>query len=90
MEIQPGKQGSSSGALSLERLLSDGVWQGFIHKVFWSREGYIWNGEPQRELTMIVEPMGASVSPLIVSDATTAYAGDKRGLSHSRLVENRQ
>ena len=36
---------------------------------------------------MIVEPMGASVPPLIVSDATNTYVDDGRGLSHPWLLE---
>jgi hypothetical protein len=61
----------------------DGVWAGlpdnpggYTQKVFWWREGYIWNEEPEPNLIVTGERLDASSPPLIVSKATNAYAGD--------------
>ena len=64
-------------------LTKAGVWYGLPHnpagytqKIFWWREGYLWNEEPEPELTVTGERLDASASALIVSRATNAYAGD--------------
>jgi hypothetical protein len=64
-------------------LPKDGVWyalphnpEGYTQKIFWWREGYIWNEEPQPDLTVTGERLDASAPPLIASKATNAYAGD--------------
>jgi hypothetical protein len=61
----------------------NGIWSGLPHnpegytqKVFWWREGYVWNEEPEPALTVTGERLDASAPPLIVSKATNAYAGD--------------
>ncbi len=61
----------------------DGIWYGLPHnpegytqKVFWWREGYVWNEEPQPALTVTGERLDAAAPPLIVSEATNAYASD--------------
>lgn len=65
------------GSPSLWAMLpSDGIWRGSIHKVFWWRDGYVWNEEPQPALTVTAERLDAAVPPVIVSRATNAYAGD--------------
>ena len=50
--------------------------QGYTQKVFWWREGYIWNEEPQPELIVSGERLDAAAPPLIASEATNAYAAD--------------
>jgi hypothetical protein len=72
--------GSSSLWTDLPR---DGIWyalphnrEGYTQKIFWWREGYIWNEEPQPELTVSGERLDAAAPPVIVSRATNAYAGD--------------
>lgn len=64
-------------------LPKNGIWsalphnpEGYTQKVFWWREGYIWNKEPEPELTVSGERLDASAPPLIVSRATNAYADD--------------
>jgi len=64
-------------------LPKDGIWhslphnpEGYTQKVFWWREGYIWNEEPEPALTVTGERLDASAPPLLVSRATNAYAGD--------------
>lgn len=64
-------------------LPKDGIWyalphnpEGYTQKVFWWREGYIWNEEPEPALTVTGERLDASSPPLIVSRATNAYASD--------------
>lgn len=64
-------------------LPKDGIWQGlpnnpegYTQKIFWWRKGYIWNEEPQPDLTVTGERLDASALPLIVSKATNAYASD--------------
>ena len=61
----------------------NGVWAGLPHnpegytqKVFWWREGYIWNEEPESALSVTGERLDVPAPPLIVSKATNAYAGD--------------
>lgn len=64
-------------------LREDGIWYalphnpgGYTQKIFWWREDYIWNEEPEPELTVTGERLDAPAPPLIVSRATNAYAGD--------------
>ena len=72
------------GSVSLWTLLpKDGIWFGLPHnpeghtqKVFWWRDGYIWNEEPQPDLIVTGERLDAAAPPLVVSRATNAYAGD--------------
>jgi len=61
----------------------DAVWAslpdnpgGYTQKVFWWRDGYIWNEEPEPNLIVTGERLDASAPPLIASKATNAYAGD--------------
>ncbi|HUE98657.1 MAG TPA: hypothetical protein VMN99_05345 [Anaerolineales bacterium] len=58
-----------------------GVWAGLPHnpegytqKVFWWRDGYVWNEEP--DLVVTGERLDTPAPPLIVSEATNAYASD--------------
>jgi hypothetical protein len=55
---------------------SDGIWLGLIHKVFWWREGYIWNEEPEPNLIVTGERLDAEAPLLAASKATNAYASD--------------
>ena len=72
------------GSESLWTLLpTNGTWEGlpqnsegYTQKIFWWRTGYVWNEEPQPELKVTGERLDAKVPPLIVSDATNAYASD--------------
>lgn len=61
----------------------NGIWSGLPHnregytqKVFWWREGYVWNEEPKPELIVTGERLDASAPLLAVSKATNAYASD--------------
>lgn len=61
----------------------NGVWSGLPHnpegytqKVFWWREGYIWNEEPEPDLTVTYERLDVAAPPLNASKATNAYASD--------------
>jgi len=61
----------------------NGIWfglpknpEGYTQKVFWWREGYVWNEEPEPALTVTGERVDAPAQPLIVSKATNAYASD--------------
>ena len=61
----------------------NGVWAGLPHnpegytqKVFWWREGYIWNEEPESALSVTGERLDVPAPPLIVSKATNVYASD--------------
>ena len=61
----------------------DGIWAGLPHnpegytqKVFWWREGYVWNEEPEPDLIVTGERLDAIAPRLIVSKATNAYASD--------------
>ena len=60
-----------------------GVWaglpkdsQGYGQKVFWWREGYVWNEEPEPEITVTAERLDASAPIFSVSGGTNAYADD--------------
>lgn len=64
-------------------LPKDGIWyalphnpEGYTQKIFWWREGYIWNEEPEPEIIVTGERLDASAPPLIASRGTNAYAGD--------------
>jgi hypothetical protein len=61
----------------------NGIWEGLPHnhqwytqKVFWWREGYIWDEEPEPALIVSGERLDAAAPPLMASKATNAYAGD--------------
>jgi len=61
----------------------NGVWdalphnpQGYTQKVFWWREGYVWNEEPEPSLTVTGERLDAPAPPLHASKATNASASD--------------
>lgn len=61
----------------------NGIWEalphnpeGYTQKVFWWREGYIWNEEPQPELIVTGKRVDATAPPLIASSATNASASD--------------
>jgi len=60
-----------------------GIWEalprnpgGYTQKVFWWRDGYIWNEEPEPELTVTGERLDSPAPALHGSKATNAYAGD--------------
>jgi hypothetical protein len=63
---------------------NDGIWSGlpynpaagYTQKVFWWREGYVWNEEPEPPLIVTGERLDAKAPPLIASRATNAYADD--------------
>jgi hypothetical protein len=64
-------------------LPQDGVWyglpdtpHGYAQKVFWWREGYVWNEEPEPNLIVTGERLDAKAPPLKASKATNAYASD--------------
>ena len=64
-------------------LPADGTWaslphnpDGYTQKIFWWRVGYVWNEEPQPELKVTGERLDEKTPPLIVSNATNAYASD--------------
>lgn len=72
--------GSNSLWMSIPQ---DGVWAGLPHnsegytqKVFWWRDGYVWNEEPEPNLVVTGERLDAKAPPLNVSRATNAYASD--------------
>jgi hypothetical protein len=61
----------------------NGIWadlphnpEGYTQKVFWWREGYVWNEEPEPALTVTGERLDAPAPPFNVSRATNAYASD--------------
>lgn len=61
----------------------NGVWaalphnpEGYTQKVFWWRDGYVWNEEPKPALTVTVERLDASAPPLNASEATNASPSD--------------
>jgi hypothetical protein len=61
----------------------DGTWaglpynqHGYTQKVFWWREGYVWNEEPKPELIVTGERLDAPAPPLLASKGTNAYAKD--------------
>jgi hypothetical protein len=68
----------------------NGIWealphshQGYTQKVFWWREGYVWDDEPEPALIVSGERLDAASPPLMASKATNAYAGD---IGSARLV----
>jgi hypothetical protein len=72
--------GSSSLWTSIPQ---DAVWfglpdnpEGYTQKVFWWRDGYVWNEEPEPNLIVTGERLDAEASPLKVSKATNAYASE--------------
>ena len=61
----------------------DGIWyalphnpEGYTQKVFWWRDGYVWDQEPQPNLIVTGERIDEFAPPLNVSRATNAYASD--------------
>jgi hypothetical protein len=72
------------GSTSLwTNLPKDGIWyalpqnpEGYTQRVFWWRDGYVWNEEPQPDLVVTGERLDAAAPPLVASRATNAYAGD--------------
>jgi hypothetical protein len=50
--------------------------EGYTQKVFWWRDGYVWNEEPEPELIVTGERLDAMAPPLKSSKATNAYASD--------------
>ena len=61
----------------------NGIWEvlphnleGYTQKVFWWRDGYVWNEEPEPNLIVTGERLDAKAPPLNVSRATNAYASD--------------
>jgi hypothetical protein len=61
----------------------NGIWEalphnteGYTQKVFWWRDGYVWNEEPEPELTVTGERLDAPVPALQASKATNASASD--------------
>ena len=64
-------------------LPQDGVWaglprnpDGFTQKIFWWRDGYVWNEEPEPILVVTGERLDGQAPPLNASRATNAYADD--------------
>jgi len=61
----------------------NGIWEalphnpgGYTQKVFWWRDGYVWNQEPEPELVVTGERLDAQAAPLQASKATNASASD--------------
>lgn len=61
----------------------NGIWEGlprnpsgYTQKVFWWREGYAWNEEPEPDLIVTGERLDAPALQLVSSKATNAYASD--------------
>jgi len=61
----------------------NGVWaalphnpEGYTQKVFWWREGYSWEAEPEPQLSVTGRRLDESAPPLNVSRATNAFAAD--------------
>jgi hypothetical protein len=50
--------------------------EGYTQKVFWWREGYVWDKEPEPNLIVTGERLDAAAPRLRVSRATNAYASD--------------
>jgi hypothetical protein len=50
--------------------------QGYGQKVFWWREGYIWNEEPEPQISVTAERLDAPATPFEDSVGTNAYASD--------------
>jgi hypothetical protein len=72
--------GSSSLWTSLPQ---NGVWYGlpnnpggYTQKVFWWRDGYVWDEEPEPNLVVTGERLDAKAPSFKVSEATNAYAKD--------------
>jgi len=57
--------------------------EGYFDKVFWWRDGYVWNEEPEPELLVSGERLDAKAPLLIASKATNAYAS---GIGSAMLV----
>ena len=63
---------------------NDGIWyglpndlgSGYTQKIFWWRDGYVWNEEPQPDLIVTGERLDVEAPPLLASKATNAYAND--------------
>ena len=49
---------------------------GYTQKIFWWRDGYVWNEEPEPDLIVTGERLDADAPLLVASTATNAYAGD--------------
>ena len=49
---------------------------GYTQKIFWWRDGYVWNEEPEPDLIVTGERLDAYAPLLVASTATNAYAGD--------------
>jgi len=72
------------GSNSLWTVLPEsGVWaglpfnpDGYTQKILWWRDGYVWDEEPEPNLTVTGERLDASAPPLVASKATNAYASD--------------
>ena len=61
----------------------NGIWEGlprnpsgYTQKVFWWREGYVWNEEPEPDLIVTGERLDAPAPQLVGSKGTNAYASD--------------
>ena len=72
--------GSNSLWTSLPK---DGVWAGlpynpggYTQKVFWWREGYVWDEEPEPNLVVTGERLDAKAPAFKVLQGTNAYASD--------------
>jgi hypothetical protein len=50
--------------------------EGYFDKVFWWRDGYVWNEEPEPNLAVIGERLDAKAPSIRASRATNAYASD--------------
>lgn len=50
--------------------------EGYTQKVFWWRDGYVWNEEPQPALSITAERLDGPAPVLRGSGATNAYAAD--------------
>jgi len=49
---------------------------GYTQKIFWWRDGYVWNEEPEPNLIVTGERLDAEAPLLVASKATNAYASD--------------
>lgn len=61
----------------------NGVWsslpdnpKGYTQKIFWWRDGYVWNEEPQPNLIVTGERLDSAAPQLHVTRATNAFADD--------------
>jgi hypothetical protein len=61
----------------------NGIWEalphnpeGYTQKVFWWRDGYVWNEEPEPALSITAERLDGPAPILQGSGATNAYAAD--------------